>query len=43
MGWNKSFYTYKFKRSGYRYEVGLCIRSGNICWVEWAVRARELE
>ncbi len=32
MGWNKSFYTYKFKRSGHRYEVGLCIRSGNICW-----------
>jgi hypothetical protein len=32
MGWNKSFYDCKFKRSGYRYEVGLCIRSGNICW-----------
>ena len=25
-------YDYKFKRSGYRYKVGLCIKTGNICW-----------
>jgi len=32
MGWSKPFYSFKFKRSGYRYEVGLCIKTGNICW-----------
>ena len=32
IGWSKPFYDYKFKRSGYRYEVGLCIKTGNICW-----------
>ncbi len=32
MGWSKSFYSYKFKKSGLRYEVGLCIKMGDICW-----------
>jgi hypothetical protein len=32
MGWSKSFYSYKFKKSGLRYEVGLCIKTGDICW-----------
>jgi hypothetical protein len=32
MGWKKPYYSYKFKRSGYCYEVGLCIRTGDICW-----------
>ena len=32
MGWSKAFYSFKFKRSGYRYEVGLCIKTGDICW-----------
>ena len=32
MGYSKPYYSYKFKRSGYRYEVGLCIKSGDICW-----------
>ncbi len=32
MGYSKPFYDYKFKRSGYRYKVGLCIKTGNICW-----------
>ena len=30
----KPFYSYKFKTSGFRYEVGLCIKTGDICW--WA-------
>ncbi len=32
MSWSKSFYSYKFKKSGLRYEVGLCIKTGDICW-----------
>ena len=32
MGWSKAFYSFKFKRSGYRYKVGLCIKTGDICW-----------
>ncbi len=32
MGWSKSFYSYKFNKSGLRYEVGLCIKTGDICW-----------
>jgi hypothetical protein len=32
--YEKPFYWYKFKKSGFRYEVGLCIKTGNICW--WA-------
>jgi hypothetical protein len=32
MGWSKPYYSYKFKRSGYRYKVSLCIKTGNICW-----------
>ncbi len=27
-------YSYKFKKLGFRYEMGLCIKTGNICW--WA-------
>ena len=29
----KSWYCYKFKSSGVRYEVGVCIVTGNICWI----------
>lgn len=32
MGYSKPFYSYKFKKSGLRYEVGLCIITGEICW-----------
>jgi hypothetical protein len=32
MGYSKLFYDYKFKRTGYCYEVDLCIKTGNICW-----------
>jgi hypothetical protein len=32
--YKKPFYSYKFKKSGFCYEVGLCIKTGNICW--WA-------
>ena len=30
--YSKRYYSYKFKKSGYRYEVGLCIKTGDICW-----------
>jgi hypothetical protein len=30
-GYLKPFYDYKFKRSRHRYEVGLCIKTGNFC------------
>ena len=29
----KKFYSYKTKKSALRYEVGVCIKTGNICWV----------
>ena len=32
MGYSKPFYSHKFKKSGVRYEVGLCIKTGDICW-----------
>jgi hypothetical protein len=32
MGYSKSFWDYKFKRNGYCFEVGLCIKLGDICW-----------
>ncbi len=32
MGWSKSVYSYKFKKSGLWYKVGLCIKTGDICW-----------
>ncbi len=32
MKYLKRYYSYKFKKSGYRYEVGLCIKTGDICW-----------
>ena len=32
MSYVKSFYTYKFKKMGLRYEVGLNIKTGHICW-----------
>ena len=32
MGYRKPFWSYKFKKSGLRYEVGLCILTGDICW-----------
>ena len=33
MSYCKSFWSYKFKKSGLRYEVGLNIRTGDICWL----------
>jgi hypothetical protein len=32
--YEKPFYSYKFKKSGFCYEVALCIKTGDICW--WA-------
>ena len=32
MGYSKPFYSHKFKKSWVRYEVGLCIKTGDICW-----------
>ncbi len=32
MGYCKCFWSYKFKKSGVRYEVGLCIKTGDIYW-----------
>ena len=32
MSYVKSFYTYKFKKMGLRYKVGLNIKTGHICW-----------
>ncbi len=32
MGYCKRFWSYKLKKSGVRYEVGLCIKTGDICW-----------
>jgi hypothetical protein len=29
---SKPFYSHKFKKSGVRYEVGLCIKIWDICW-----------
>ena len=29
----RRFFSYKFKKSGLRYEVGLCIRTGDIVWI----------
>ena len=30
--YKKSLYSYKFKKSALRYEVGICIKTGKICW-----------
>ena len=30
--YEKPLYSYKFKKSGLRYEVALCIKTGDICW-----------
>jgi len=32
IGCSKPFWSFKFKKSGMRYEVGLCIKTGEICW-----------
>jgi len=32
LGYSKPFWSFKFKKSGLRYEVGLCILTGDICW-----------
>ncbi len=29
----KPFWSYKFKACGLRYEVGICILTGHICWI----------
>ncbi len=32
--YEKPFYLYKFKKSGFHYKVALCIKTGDICrWV----------
>jgi hypothetical protein len=31
-GLEQSFYSFKFKKSGLLYEIGLCIKTGDICW-----------
>jgi hypothetical protein len=31
--YEKPFYSYKFKMSGLRNEVALCIKTGDICWI----------
>ena len=31
--YRKSWYSFKFKGPALRYEVGVCILSGNICWI----------
>ena len=28
-----NFYSHKYKKSGFRYEVGLCIKTGWIVWI----------
>jgi hypothetical protein len=33
MGYSKPFWSCKFQKSGARYEVGLCIKTGDICWL----------
>ena len=30
---NVNFWSYKFKKCGFRYEVALCIKTGWICWL----------
>ena len=30
--WTKKFHSFKFKKCGLRYEVGLNIKTGDICW-----------
>ena len=32
MSYKKAFYSFKFKKMGLRYEVGLCIKTGDIVW-----------
>ncbi len=32
--YEKPYYSYKFKKLGFLYEVALCIKTGDICW--WA-------
>jgi hypothetical protein len=32
MGYSKPLWSYKFKKSGLQYKVGLCIKTGDICW-----------
>ena len=32
-GFGTELYSYKFKRSGLRYEVALCIKTGDIVWI----------
>jgi hypothetical protein len=31
-GYSKPFWSFKFKKSGLWYEVGLCVLTGDICW-----------
>ncbi len=34
---NPSYYSHKLKGAGLKYEIGLCIRTGNIVWVHGGV------
>ena len=33
MRFDKGFYSFKFRKQGLKYEVGVCIRTGHIVWV----------
>ena len=32
MSYKEAFYSFKFKKMGLRYEVGLCMKTGDIVW-----------
>ena len=36
---NKKWYSHKFNRAGLRYEIGICINTGHICWIGGGIRA----
>ena len=38
MGFNKKFYSHKFNGNGVRYEVGVCIATGEIVWISGPFR-----
>jgi hypothetical protein len=39
LGFNKGFYGVKFNHSGVKYEVGICIETGHIVWINGPFRA----
>lgn len=38
MGFSKKFFSHKFKSSGVRYEIGMCIQTGHIVWINGPFR-----